>query len=750
MLLIGASMLLRSLRTKRFHTGRPPSRAGKGKAFFGSGKTTNAVRKTIVGSCSCGKVGFEGKGESCLNFYTHSSGPREASGQPFLKASGYKPHQVEFTGPVISSLDDATKMPSGSKNAHYFCPCEKSEYLGVDATRWLGMVVLNTDKSVSALEDSQLPNHHLFYADRVADIDDNLPKWKTVIEGERLASDGKPFVAHSGHNETEGSFGYGYSATGSLMKDVLPMSPTLGPEPTEYHFAENDPPLNHWTKISHQKVKERVANKYNPSPGEFLAPKNTTRDVIIVGGGHNGLVSAAYLAKQGLDVLVLERRDVIGGAAITEEIIPGFKFSRASYLAGLLRPKVIKELELERHGLKYLQRNPSSFTPSLVNGPLKGKSLILGSDMEANRASIAQFSQRDAISYSKYEEYLSGVRELVQPLLDNAPPDLTQGKWREKLRTASTLLEMARVAVKHRKSIIPFYELLTAPASHILNRWFESEILKTTLACDAVIGALVGPKQAGSAYVLLHHVMGEAAGQKGVWAYVEGGMGSVSHSIWSAASEAGAELCLNATVDRFLFNDNYDDIKKGVKGVVMADGTEITSKIVISNTTPYHTFLELMPGLSRDSGDKSHKLTAPDEWNHHLRHTDYECGAFKINCAVDSLPNFACMPNELPGADGFVSAGPQHCGTIHFENTMQELEDAYREASSGIPATRPVIEMTIPTSVDTTLAPKGKHVVQLFVQFAPYTIDPKVGHWADEEFKNKFADRVFAIVDESA
>lgn len=177
----------------------------------------------------------------------------------------------------------------------------------------------------------------------------------------------------------------------------------------------------------------------------------------------------------------------------------------------------------------------------------------------------------------------------------------------------------------------------------------------------------------------------------------------------------------------------------------MADGTTLKAKVVVSGTTPYHTFLELMPGLSRDSGNAEEASPLPRDFQHHVRFTDYSCGAFKINLAVDKLPNFLCMPNTSS-----TKPGPQHCGTVHFETRMEEIENAQREASLGMPATRPVIEMTIPSALDTTISPAGKHVVQLFVQYAPYDVDPKIGHWADDSFKNAFADRVCRIVDELA
>uniref|UniRef100_A0A6B2L1B1 Pyridine nucleotide-disulfide oxidoreductase domain-containing protein 2 n=1 Tax=Arcella intermedia TaxID=1963864 RepID=A0A6B2L1B1_9EUKA len=450
------------------------------------------------------------------------------------------------------------------------------------------------------------------------------------------------------------------------------------------------------------------------------------------------MVAAAYLAKSGLDVLVLERRAILGGAAITEELYPGFKFSRASYLAGLFRPQIIKDLELEKYGFEYIPRNPSSFTPSLLNGPYGGKSLFFWEDAQKTWDSIAQFSKKDADAFVEYENFLGKVRELIEPLLDGPPPDLTfrAGNAKERKRNVQQIYSLLKSAVKNRDILGQCYQLFTGPASQILDSWFESEILKTTLATDAVIGGLLSPSQMGSAYVLLHHVMGEAAGKKGVWAYVKGGMGALSGSIAASARSAGAELRPNSFVKRILYDFDKTTGKQKASGVLLNDGTEISSRVVLSNATPYHTFLELLPGLRDGAGP------LPADFQRQIRLTDYSCGALKINCAVDSLPNFACLPNTSD------KPGPQHHGTVHFENFMEEIELAAREAAMGIPATRPLIEMTVPSALDSTLAPPGKHVVQLFVQFAPYKVNPNIGSWSDQTFKEQFVDRCFSIVDE--
>jgi phytoene dehydrogenase-like protein len=430
--------------------------------------------------------------------------------------------------------------------------------------------------------------------------------------------------------------------------------------------------------------------------------------VIVVGGGHNGLITAAYLAKSGADVLVLERRHCVGGAAVTEEIVPGFKFSRASYLAGLLRPKIIEDLELEKYGFKYLVRNPSSFTPTPLDSEYKGKYLILGSDAKKNRESIAQFSEKDAQVYDDYEDFLGKVREIITPIVDAPPPDLLTGNWRHKLQTLSTIGDLIAVGAKNREVLIPFGEIMVGPAETILDRWFESDILKTTLATDAVIGAQTSPKNNGSAYVLMHHVMGEAAGVKGVWAYVEGGMGAISNAIAASAEHHGAEIITDATVREIMCEEGR------ALGVVMKDGTKIYADTIISGASPYHTFSELIPRETLTSSEQASFLK-------HVENTDMSCGAFKINLALKTLPEFACYPSPR-NATGESIPGPMHMGTVHFEHSMKSIEEAYKEASMGKPATRPVIEMTIPSAVDSTVAPPGQHVAQLFIQYAPYEV----------------------------
>ena len=726
----------------------------------------------LRGRCRCGACGFEGHGASVLNFYTHSSAPRAASGSPFLAASGFRFDQVRWLGGPVND------PPPGSRNPHYKCGSCGS-YLGVDAERLLGIVALNLRCAAAesgAIGRAYRPTAHLFYADRVVDVQDELPKWATVVQGELCSGDERPIPALPSVPPPAWLLGSSGGAPAeiaalaardaALPTDARIIAPFKAAEPLVYHFPEVDPPVGHRTVVGEAALAERIRIKYGHEPPQrepagpaaqsaaeppprhalHIAPR--ALDAVIVGGGHNALTTAAYLSRAGLDVAVLERRDVLGGAAVTEELVPGFKFSRASYLAGLFRPRVIDELGLDAHGFEYLPRRVSSFTPTLVDGPHAGKHLMMGDDDAMTRASVAQWSTADADALPEYEAFLDSVRDAMQPLLDGPPPanplaarnGLSGGPTlRERLRSATQLASLAGCGYRHRARLTEMYELVTGPAAQLLDRWFDGEVLKTTLATDAVIGAMVSPRQAGSAYVLLHHVMGEAAGRKGVWAYVRGGMGAISDSIAAAARGFGASLHTDAAVRRIVTSGGGGGGGARAEGVELVDGSGVAARRVVSGCTPYHTYMELLPGFACSQGSDA---TLPRDFATHVRFGEHGCGAFKINLAVSSLPDFFCARNDGSGA-----AGPQHLGTVHFEESMDEIENAYREAAAGVPASRPLVEMTIPSAVDETLAPPGQHVVQLFVQYAPYDVCPKVGSWADPAFKARFVRRVLDIVD---
>ncbi|XP_072057442.1 uncharacterized protein [Arachis hypogaea] len=460
-------------------------------------------------------------------------------------------------------------------------------------------------------------------------------------------------------------------------------------------------------------------------------------DALIIGGGHNGLTAAAYLARGGLSVAVLERRHVIGGAAVTEELVPGFKFSRCSYLQSLLRPSVIKELELPKHGLKLLKRNPSSFTPCL-----DGRYLLLGPDKGLNHSEISKFSLNDADAYPRYENQLENFCKFMDLVLDSSPPESLQHKsslneqlknklqnsvfWASCLRQASSLGQ---------KEMVEFMDLLLAPASKVLNNWFETDVLKATLATDAVIGSTVravtfnvkslsNEKHFNNEriYEFLHCSLRVKQLE-----YVEGGMGSISKAISNAAMEAGAHIVTNSEVSQLLIEDSST-----VCGVILADGTKVHSSIVLSNATPYRTFMELVPNDA-----------LPDDFVRAIKHSDYSSATTKINVAVDKLPQFECCKLNHP------HAGPQHVGTIHIgSESMEEIHSASQDAVNGVPSRRPVIEMTIPSTLDKTISPPGMHVINLFVQYTPYK--PLDGDWQDHEYRESFAQKCFKLIDEYA
>src|SRR5687768_4759686 len=290
-------------------------------------------------------------------------------------------------------------------------------------------------------------------------------------------------------------------------------------------------------------------------------------DLIIVGGGHNGLVTAAYVARAGRKVLVLERREVLGGACVTEELWPGFKVSTAAYVNSLLRPEIVRDLELKRHGFKMLPRNPSSFTPFP-----DGRSLMLGPNKAQTRAEVSKFSARDAEALPKYEAMLERVAAFLEPTLTQTPPNPWSFRPGNLMQLVKLGLGFARLGKDGQKAI----EILTGAATPILDRWFESEQLKVTLATDAIIGAMASPSMPGTAYVLFHHVMGECEGIRGVWGYVRGGMGGISNAIAAAAREKGAEIRTNAEVTRILVKG------RAVTGVALRDGTEILARRVAS------------------------------------------------------------------------------------------------------------------------------------------------------------------------
>jgi phytoene dehydrogenase-like protein len=435
-------------------------------------------------------------------------------------------------------------------------------------------------------------------------------------------------------------------------------------------------------------------------------------DAIVIGAGHNGLVTACYLARAGLRVLVLERRDVVGGACVTEETFPGFKVSTAAYVNSLFHTAIVRDLKLAAYGYEVLARDPSSFTPFP-----DGRSLTMGPDADMTRQEIAKFSVRDAERYPQYEAMLERVAAVVEPTLTMAPPDLL----RPHLSDLRTLLSLGRSFRRLGDGAGEAVEILTGAARPILDRWFESEELKGTLATDAIIGAMASPSMPGTAYVLFHHVMGESGGKRGVWGYVRGGMGGLTQALAAVARDLRADIRCDAEVARILVQDGR------AVGVALESGDELYAPIVASNADARVTFLRLL--------DRS---ALPEAFVADVERISYASASLKINVALAELPSFRVVPGTAPG--------PQHRGTIHICPDQDYIERAFDHAKYGRPSAEPVLECTIPSVVDPTVAPPGRHLMSMFVQYAPYEL--RDGSWDDQ--REAFADRCFDVVNEYA
>lgn len=433
-------------------------------------------------------------------------------------------------------------------------------------------------------------------------------------------------------------------------------------------------------------------------------------DIIVIGGGHNGLVNAAYLARAGKKVLVLERRHVLGGAAVTEEVFPGFKFSVASYVVSLLRPELIRDLDLPRHGLEILPLD-GTFTPML-----DGNYLWRADDAAETRRQIARHSKLDAEAYTEYGKAMGDMGRFVKPILSMTPPDPSSLN----LQGLRDLLFMGRrfrrLSAQDKYNQV---QLMTMSAVDFLDGWFETDVLKATMAASGVIGTFQGVRSPGTAYVLLHHYMGEIDGAFRAWGLPRGGTGAISNAIADAAREAGAQIRTEAGIERILVQNGR------ATGVVLDNGDEISAHVVSSSVDPRLTFMKMV--------GREH---LPDDFVDDIERYKFRGSSGKVNLALDGLPNFRALPGEGSHLRGAISISP----------SVEYMERAYDDAKYGQFSRRPYIDCVIPTLTDPSMAPPGKHVMSCFVQYAPYHL--KDGNWDDQ--KDAFGDTVIDTLAEHA
>ncbi|WP_020399306.1 phytoene desaturase family protein [Kordiimonas gwangyangensis] len=419
-------------------------------------------------------------------------------------------------------------------------------------------------------------------------------------------------------------------------------------------------------------------------------------DVVIVGGGHNGLTCAFYLAKAGLKPLVLEKRSVVGGAAVTEEFHPGFRNSSASYTVSLLNPKIIKDMELARHGLKVVERAASNFFP------LDDKNyLMFPSDGAAKRREFAKFSEKDAQALERYEDDIEAVADELRALLLKSPPNAAGG-MRDLMQAASLGLRTLKQPIEAQRL---FLDMATQSCADMLDRYFESDVIKAAYAFDGIVGAFTSPRALGTAYVLLHHCFGEVNGKKGAWGHAIGGMGAITQAMLKAASEAGAEVRTDCEVAEVLTGP------KGACGVRLADGTVIDARAVAAGVAPKLLFSKLV--------DES---LVPEDFSKRIKGLTSGSGTFRMNVALKELPQFTCLPSD--------GVAPHHSSGIVIGPSIEYLETAYLDAKRDGWSKNPIVEMLIPSTLDDSLAPEGQHVASLFCQhFAPHLPDGK--SWDD-------------------
>ena len=433
-------------------------------------------------------------------------------------------------------------------------------------------------------------------------------------------------------------------------------------------------------------------------------------DVIVIGGGHNGLVNAAYLAKAGKKVVVLERRHVLGGAAVTEEIIPGFLFSECSYVVSLLRPEIIRELDLPRHGLEILPLD-GTFSP-MPNGDY----LWRVNDHAKSIRDIRRHSRLDAEAYDEFSKMMTPMCRFVKPILSMIPPDPTTLNPKDLKQLHFLLQRFRELSSEERYTLV---QLMTMSSADFLDQWFETDVLKATMSASGIIGTFLGIRSPGTAYVLLHHYMGEIDGAFRSWGFSRGGTGAISNAIASAARELGVEIRAKAPVAKILTKHGR------ATGVVLESGEELHATVVSSSVDPHLTFEKFLEPRE-----------LPADFLEGVRRYKFRGSSGKVNLALSALPDFKSLPG--PGA---------HLrGAISISPGMDYMERAYDDAKYGRYSRRPYIDMVIPSLTDPSVAPPGKHVLSCFVQYAPYKLAE--GTWDDH--REPFGDNVVNTIAEYA
>jgi phytoene dehydrogenase-like protein len=434
-------------------------------------------------------------------------------------------------------------------------------------------------------------------------------------------------------------------------------------------------------------------------------------DAIVIGGGHNGLVCGAYLARAGLRVVVLERRHVLGGAAVTEEIVPGFRFSVASYVVSLLRPEIVRELELPRHGLAIL---PLDGTLT----PLDNDYLWRVNDHGRTVRELRRWSLNDAEAYEEYGLLMAQMARFIKPILSAVPADQGRIRPAEWLSLAPLARRFAALPRRLRDT---FIQLMTMSAADFLDQWFETDPLKATMSASGIIGTFLSVRSPGTAYVLLHHYLGEIDGAFRAWGIPRGGTGGISDAIASAAREAGAEVRLEAGVSAIRVRGGR------AVGVALENGEEVDAPVVLSTLDPRQTFERLLEPGHLDGS-----------FLDDLKRYRYRGSSGKVNLALDGLPEFRVRPDD-----------PEHLrGAISISPSVAYMEAAYEDAKYGRFSARPYVDIVIPTLVDPSMGPPGKHVMSCFVQYAPYALDPAVGDW--DGCRESFGDAVVDAIERFA